>query len=163
MWHGFIEGLVDCRGTADIYSMLGVVWSWHVKHLQLKRNCLSHITLGQAFSQVNLTKLRSGRIDCRDAFLAAFCFKDCISGPKKSSTKYTGLRTFHKIMCTSPGQEEHNLCSHSFFWNVVQKFTDYNIGWWVVTCGGISACGTYHLYGFRACAHISEKALESVI
>jgi len=68
-------GTCDCRGTADIYSLLGMVWSWHAKHAQLKSNCLRQITLGQAFSQVNLAKLRSGRIDCRDAFLAAFCFK----------------------------------------------------------------------------------------
>ena len=160
MWHGFSEGLVDCRRTAaaDIYSLLGVAWSWHVKHTQLKKNCLRHITLGLAFSQVNLTKLRSGRIDCRDAFLAAFCFKDCISGPTKLSTKLTGLWTFHKIMCASPGQEEHNLCSHSFFWSGVHKFTN-----WLVTCGRISACGTYHLCGFQACAYISEKALEPVV
>ena len=83
MWHGFSKGLVDCSGTADTYSLLGLVWSWHFKHMQLKKNCLQHITLGQAFLQVKLTKLCSGRIDCRDAFLAAYCFKDCINGPTK--------------------------------------------------------------------------------
>ena len=46
---------------------------------------------GQALSQVNPPKLRSARIDCRDAFLAALCFKDCISGPIKLKTKHTGL------------------------------------------------------------------------
>ena len=42
-------GTCDCRGTADIYSLLGMVWSWHAKHAQLKSSCLRQITLGQAF------------------------------------------------------------------------------------------------------------------
>ena len=54
-----------------------------------ERNCLWHITLGQEFSQVNLPNLCSGRIDGRDAFQAAFCFKDHISSPTKLSTKHT--------------------------------------------------------------------------
>ena len=119
--------------------------------------------LRQALLQVNLPKLHSGRIDCRDDFLAVFCFKDCISGPAKLNTKQTGLWIFHKIMCISPGQEEHNLWAILSFWSGVHKFTNYNIDWWLVTHGEISACiyrqcGTYHLCGPRACVCISEKS-----
>ena len=45
--------------------------------------------MGQAFSQVNLPNLCSGRIDGRDAFQAALCFKDHISSPTNLSTKHT--------------------------------------------------------------------------
>ena len=54
-------------------------------------NVFGTLHWGQALLPVNFLNLQSSKIDCRDAFLAALCFKDCISGPTKPKTKHTSL------------------------------------------------------------------------